>query len=99
DLITSGRVAKRVVRDLKLAQMPAMREEFERDAGGAGTFEDWAADKLLKKAKADAAASNVVTVTYGSPDPKFSAAVANGFAKAYVETALELRTEPTREAA
>jgi chain length determinant protein EpsF len=98
DLIASGRVAKRVVRDLKIAQRPGVREQFERDTGGMGTLEDWAASELLKKVKADAAASNVITVTFGSPDAKYSAEVANAFAKAYQQTALELKTEPTKEA-
>src|SRR2546423_8923542 len=97
DLILSGRVAKRVVRDLKVAQMPGVREEFERDPGGNGTLEDWASQQLLKKVKIDAT-SNILTVSFGSPNAKYSTDVANGFAKAYLDTALELKTEPTREA-
>src|SRR3954466_14071054 len=84
DLIGSGRVAKRVVRDLKFAQVPGVREQFERDTGGMGTIEDWAASSLLKKLKVDSSSGNVVTVSYSSPDPKLSADVANAFAKAYV---------------
>ena len=99
DLLMSGRVAKRVVRELRYAQMPGIREQYERETGGLGTIEDWAVANLQKKLKVDAAASNVITVNYGSPDPKFSADVANAFAKAYLETSLELRTEPSREAA
>jgi succinoglycan biosynthesis transport protein ExoP len=99
DLILSGRVAKRVVRDLKLAQAPGMREQYERETGGQGTFEDWAAGTLQKKVKIEATASNIITILFSSPDPKFSAEAANGFAKAYVDTSLELKTEPTREAA
>ncbi len=99
DLINSSRVAKRVVRDLKLAQVPGMREDYERYTGGQGTFEDWAAGELQKKLKIDATASNVITVSFGSPDAKHSADVANAFAKAYLDTSLDLRTEPSREAA
>ncbi len=99
ELVSSGKVARRVVRELKLTQMPGVREDYERDTGGEGTIEDWEADQLVKKLKADASASNIITVTYGSPDPKFSAAVANAFARAYMEVALEMKTEPSREAA
>jgi chain length determinant protein EpsF len=99
ELIASGKVAKRVVRDLKYTQLPGVREQYERDTGGVGTIDDWAAAALLKKVKVDSSAGNVVTVLYSSSDPKFSADVANAFAKAYVETSLELRTEPSREAA
>jgi chain length determinant protein EpsF len=99
DLVGSGKVAKRVVRDLKIVQMPGVREEYERDTGGKGSIEDWASAQLLKKMKADASASNIITVQFSSDDPKFSADVANAFAKAYVDVSLELKNEPTREAA
>jgi uncharacterized protein involved in exopolysaccharide biosynthesis len=99
DLIQSGKVAARVVRDLKLAQQPGVREAFESDTGGVGTIEDWIGAALLEKLKVDTGASNILIVKYSSSDPQKAASVANGFAKAYLETALELRTEPSREAA
>jgi chain length determinant protein EpsF len=99
DLIQSGKVAGRVVRELKLAQEPGMREAFEKDTGGAGSYEDWISQQLLEKLKVDTGASNILVIKYSSEDPKKAALVANAFAKAYLETALELRTEPTREAA
>ena len=98
DLVKSGRVAGQVVRDLKLAQQPGMRDAFER-AGGVGTIEDWIATGLIEQLKVDTTAGNVITVTYASSDPRKAAAVANGFAKAFVDTSLALRIEPTREAA
>ncbi len=99
DLVASGKVASRVARDLKLAQQPGMREAYEKDTGGAGSFDSWLADQLLEKLKVDSGASNVLVIKYSSSDPQKAATVANGFAKAYLETALELRTEPSREAA
>ena len=99
DLLTSGRVAKRVVRDLKYTQRPGVREQYERETGGLGTIDDWAANTLLKKLKAETSGSYMLTVTYTDSDPKLAADVANGFAKAFADTSLELRTEPTREAA
>lgn len=99
DLIQSGRVAARVSRDLKLAQQPGMREEWQRETDGAISIDDWIAQGLLEKLKADVSASNVVTVQYASSDPRKAATVANAFAKAYLDTALEMRTEPTRDAA
>jgi len=99
DLIQSGKVANKVVRDLKLAQQPGMREAFEKDTGGVGTIEDWIGAGLLEKVKVDTGASNILIIKYSSSDAQKAATVANGFAKAYLETALELRTEPSREAA
>jgi succinoglycan biosynthesis transport protein ExoP len=99
DLIQSGKVANRVVRDLKLAQQPGVREQFESETGGVGTIEDWLGATLLEKLKVDTGASNVLIIKYSSGDAAKAAAIANGFAKAYLDTALELRTEPSREAA
>ena len=99
DLIQSGKVAGRVVRDLKLVQEPGVREAFEKDTGGAGTIENWLAEQLLLRLKVDTGASNVLIIKYSSDDAQASARYANAFAKAYLETALELRTEPSREAA
>ena len=98
DLITSGKVAHRVVRELKLAQQPGMREDWERDTGGTGSIDEWIANALLEKLKVDSGASNILLVKYSASDPKVAADVANAFAKAYLEVALELRTEPSREA-
>lgn len=99
DLIGSGRVATQVARELKLAQRPGVREAWEEDTGGLGSIDDWIAANLLEKLKVDTSASNILTVTYAADDPRFAAAVANAFAKVYLATTLELRTEPTREAA
>ena len=99
DLITSTKVAKKAVRDLKYTQQPGVREAYESETGGAGTIEDWAAKTLLQKLKADTSGGNTIAIQYSSPDPKIAADVANAFAKAYVDVTLELRTEPSREAA
>ena len=99
DLIKSPRVAKQVVRDLRIAQRPGVREAWEGATGGAGTLEDWLAAGLVESVVADVPGSNVLSINYSSSDAREAAAVANAFAKAYLETSLALRTEPTREAA
>jgi chain length determinant protein EpsF len=99
ELIKSPRVAKQVVHDLKLAQQPGVREDWESATGGAGTLEDWIAAGLLDKLVADVPGSNVLSISYSSSKAREAATVANAFAKAYLEIALALRTEPTREAA
>jgi polysaccharide biosynthesis transport protein len=98
ELITSGKVATKVVRDLKLAQQPGVREDWEKDTGGTGSIEEWIANNLLEKLKVDSGASNILTVKYSSSDPKQAAIVANAFVNAYLQYALELRTEPSRAA-
>ena len=99
DLIQSGRVAARVAKDLKLAQKPGVREAWEAETAGVVPVDDWLAQALLLKTKVEVSASNILTVKHASSDPRQAAAVANGFVKAYLDTALEMRTEPTREAA
>jgi chain length determinant protein EpsF len=99
ELLQSGRVATQVARDLKLAQSPVMRAAFEQDTGGVGAIEAWIGAQLLDKLKVANTASNLITVSYSSSNPKYAAEVANGFVKAYLSVSLQLRTEPTREAA
>src|SRR2546425_8862800 len=99
DIITSKKVARKVAQDLKLAESPSTRAAFEEQAGGKGSIEDWLVESLLKKLKVETSQSNVVQASFSAADPRFSAQVANAFAKAYIDTMLELRVEPTREAA
>ena len=99
DLIKSPRVAKQVVRDLKIAQRPGVREEWEQATGGAGTLEDWLAENLLEEVVADVPGSNVLSISFSAREAAEAAAVANAIAKAYLDTSLALRTDPTRNAA
>jgi chain length determinant protein EpsF len=98
EIITSKRVAGRVVQDLKLVENPDVRAGFEK-AGGKGSIEDWLAEELLSRLKVETSQSSIIRVTYSSANPRFSAQIADAFAKAYIDTMLELRVEPTRQAA
>ena len=99
DLMQSGRVARQVVHDLKLTQHPELRAAYESETGGAGPIDVWIGEQLLRKLDVIGSASNLITVQYTGSDPKFAADVANGFAKAYLTVSLELRTDPSRDAA
>jgi chain length determinant protein EpsF len=99
DLITSHRVARKVVRDLDLTRDRAAREAFIAETDGAGSFEDWLAKSLLKKLKVDSSQSSVMQIIYKARDAHSAALIANEFAKAYIATALELRVEPSRQTA
>ena len=98
DIIQSPRVAKEVVKDLRLDEGAAIRAAWQK-AGSPGTLDDWIAQGLLTKLKVDMSQSSVIAVSYSANNAKFAALVANGFAKAYVDTTLQLRIEPTKEAA
>lgn len=99
DIITSERVARKVVQDLKLAESPASRAAFEEEGGDAGSIENWLAERLLSRLKVETSQSSVIQVSFSSADARFSALVTNAFAKAYIDTVLELRVEPMKQAA
>jgi chain length determinant protein EpsF len=98
DLIRSERVARKVVEDLKLAQDPATKSAFAA-SGAPGSIEDWIAGSLLPPLKVDTSQSSVIQITYGASDPKSAAVIANAFAKAFMEVTLNLRVEPSKQAA
>src|SRR5438128_12449780 len=49
DIITSRKVTRKVVQDLKLAESPSTRADFEHEQRGKGAIEDWLIESLLKK--------------------------------------------------
>ena len=99
DIIRSYKVVNKVVRDLGLANNALTRQEFEEATGGVGSFENWLADRLLTWLNVQTSLSSVVQVSYTSDDPKLAAQIANAFAKAYIDTTLELRVDPTQRTA
>jgi len=99
DILGSDRVARKVARDLKLAESAEMRRGFAEETDSRGSIEDWLVERLLKRLKLETSQSNVIQVSYSSADAGFAAATANAFAQAYIDTTLELRVAPTRQAA
>ena len=99
DLITSPKAARKVVDELRLTESPTIRAEFEEEPRGQGSIEDWLTETLLKRLKVDTSQSSVIQLAFTSVDAKFSALVANAFAKAYIDTTLALRVEPLRQTA
>jgi len=98
DIITSDRVARKVVRDLKLTENTQLREDWLDDTQGQGDLESWIAELLQKKLEVKPSReSNVVNIGYKAPDPKFAAALANSYVKAYIDTSVELRVDPAKQ--
>lgn len=96
DILTSPTVARRVAADLKLAENPEFRTKFA-ELDSPGSIEDWLAEAMLLRLKVETSQSNILLLSYTSSDPRMAARVANAFAKAYMDTVLELRVIPTRE--
>jgi succinoglycan biosynthesis transport protein ExoP len=99
DIIKSRSTALRVVDDLKLADSPAVRQQFADATDGRGNVRDWLADLLLSKVDAvPSRESSVINITFKGTDPEFVAAVANSFATAYLNLSVQLRTDPVQQA-
>ncbi len=100
DIINSSQVANRVVRDLKLADSPGIREQFMEATQGQGTVEEWLGNRLLQQITAEPSReSSIISIGFTGSDPRFAAIVANAFAKAYIETNLDLRVAPAKQTA
>ena len=98
EVIRSDRVALRVIENLKLADTADLRSEWEKSKVE-GTIQDWLVTRLQSGLRAEVArpGSNVVNITYAATEPRFAAALANGFVQAYLETAIELRVDPAKQ--
>ena len=98
DILTSDRVALKVIRDLKLLDNPNLRQQWQTDGDGKGTIEQWLIKLLAKNLNVKPSReSNVIEIGYRSPDPRFAAGLANAFASAYISTTLELKVDPAKQ--
>lgn len=98
DILQSDRVARRVVRALKLTENPLIREQWASEQDGEGDIETWLLERLQKDLDIKPSReSSVINVSYRAPDPRFAAGLANAFVQAYIDTALELRVDPAKQ--
>lgn len=99
DVITqSDGVVQRVVQSLGLNTNDELRAQWLEATDGRGDFEAWIGQILLKNLDIKPSReSNALSVSYTSPDGRFAAALANAFVQAYIDTSVELRTEPARQ--
>ncbi len=100
EIIRSERVASRVVKMLGIERSPASVQQW-RDATNAKIpLERYYANLLQRGLGVDALrGSNVISVSFSSPDPVFAQAAANAFAQAYMDISVELRVAPARQSA
>ncbi|MFI4930683.1 MAG: chain length determinant protein EpsF [Burkholderiales bacterium] len=97
DVLRSERVAMRALESLDLFDHPDQRSRWQRETMGVGDFRSWLAQWVLNDLEVKPARdSNVITVSYTSPDPEFAAAVTNAFVTAYTDITLNLRVEPAK---
>lgn len=102
DVINSIRVAQRVVKLVKLDQLPAMRESWQSKTDGQGDISIWIANDLLASrvtitSGKSKVAGNVINIAVKWSDAKTAAAIANAFAQAAIETNIELKIQPAKQ--
>jgi len=96
EIIKSDRVVQRVVKLLRLDEMPTMKQQWLEVGGGEGQFEVWLTAQLQGNLSVKAEA-DIINIDYKAADPGLAAAVANGFAKVYIDTVVEMKVEPAKQ--
>ena len=97
DIIKSKSVALKVVENMKLAENPAVQQQFADKSQG--SIKDALANLLMAKVDVEPAReSSVLTINFKGTDPQFVAAVANEFAIAYQQFSVQLKTDPAQQA-
>lgn len=98
DIIQSERVARQVVTTLKVGDNATLHEDWVKDTKERGDYTAWVADVISKGLKVSLSSreSNVIEIMYEGSDPVFSATLANAFARAYIDTSVQVKVAPSR---
>ena len=96
EIIRSERVMNRVIDALSLDSSATMLAVATADAGQAlGSARSRILRHFERRLTVDASREGTtLVVAYEGPDPELTAAVVNAFARAYIDTAMELKTGP-----
>jgi chain length determinant protein EpsF len=102
DIITSERVARRVVKMVGLDRQPEARRRWakEENADISVQIADYVLQKKLLVAPAHDSpthSSDVIDISVTWSDPQTAAVLANGFAQVAIETNIELKVEPAKQ--
>jgi len=100
DILTSDRVATRVVKMLGVERSPSAVQQWREATGAKIPLDRYFADLLQKGLAVDPGRrSNVITINFASQDAAFAASAANAFAQAAMDVSVEMRVEPARQSA
>ena len=98
EVLQSERVILRALRALHAERDPRSRAEWQASTGGQGEFEPWLAERVLRHLDAKPGKeSNVIVVGYSAADAKVAADTVNAVIAAFIDTTLELRTDPAKQ--
>ena len=101
EIFKSDKVATRAVQLLGMDKDPKALEQWRQFTDGKKIpLERFFAGLLQRSLTVEPVRlSNVISVTFTSPDAAFSAAAANAFAQAAIDTSIELKAEPAKQSA
>jgi len=98
EILTSRRVAQKVVAALRLDESAEVKERWEEATSGSVTLQNWLADSLLRALNVRPGRDgNIIHIDFKARDAAFAAAAANAFAQAYVDATIELKVEPAKQ--
>lgn len=100
DILESQNVSLKVVDKVGVTNSESAVAKFEESGQSGGDIRLWYAEKFMKNLDVNPSRkSNLIEVSYSGGTPEFAAQMANAFAQAYIETNLELKTKPAKQAA
>lgn len=98
DILNSDRVARKVIRALKLTDNAETRQRWVDQTEGKGDIEGWLADSLQRSLDVrPSRESNVININFSGADPRFATILCNAFVQAYTDTMLDLRVDPAKQ--
>jgi polysaccharide biosynthesis transport protein len=98
DIVRSDRTAQQVVDMLGLEKDPKAQADWQKATGGRGTVKAWLASQLQSGLEVKPAReSNIINISYTSSSPEEAARVANAFSQAYLDIALDIKTDPAKK--
>jgi chain length determinant protein EpsF len=98
EMIKSDRVAGHVAKILGVDKSESAIQAWRRDTDGKVPIETYFGGLLLNGLTVEPArGSNFINISYAAADPKFAAAAANAFSRAYLDVAVEMRVEPAKQ--
>ncbi|MGZ5269753.1 MAG: chain length determinant protein EpsF [Ramlibacter sp.] len=98
DIARSDRVAERVVDMLGLEKDPKAVEDWKKATGGRGSMKAWLASDLQSGLDVKPAReSNIINIAWTGRTPQQAAKVANAFSEAYLDIALDIKTDPAKK--
>ncbi|MEP2653486.1 MAG: Wzz/FepE/Etk N-terminal domain-containing protein [Paraglaciecola sp.] len=100
EIIKSINVASKVVTKLQLSNNIDLQKKFGELQTNNGSFDIWLGYALLNNLQVTPSRqSSIIYITYTSGSPTQAAQIANAFAEAFIQTNLDLKSDPSRRTA